>query len=81
MYLHNDEGTPTMATATTPITPAIRTLLDDALTETIGEGGMFAEGSRLYRATLALKSDGAPLGDLIDVVDLFDLHDDDALTA
>lgn len=65
-----------MATTTTPITPAIRALLDDALDATIDEGGMFAEGSRTYRATLALTSDDAPLDDLIDVVDLFDLHDD-----
>jgi len=67
-----------MATNATLITPAIRALLNDVLTDTIDEGGMFAEGSRLYRTTLALKSDGAPLGDLIDVVELFDLHDDDA---
>lgn len=61
-----------MITSTTPITPAIREALSDALTSAIdGDDSISRQGAPGYLATLHATRDGDALGDLIDVVEYF----------
>ena len=64
-----------MLDATTPLTSALRATLSDALTPNDDDApsSVIDAGTPIYVALLDATDDGAPLGDLIDVVHMFDL--------
>jgi hypothetical protein len=63
-----------MIDSATLLTPAIRTTMRDALVEAItGDDAIARYGASLYLADLDTRRDGEALGDLIDVVEYFQL--------
>ena len=65
-----------MLTPATPITPAIRETIGNAITPGADDTPtMFDAGNAHYARVLRATPDGAPLGELIDVVEMYDLHD------
>lgn len=62
-----------MITETTPLTPALRATLRDALLDLITGDTHFALGAPGYLATLNDLRDGDAIGDLADVTTLLDI--------